>query len=68
MAEPPIDLTLERLNRLERLVTERFDAIDKRFDTLGSSLGKMVTRTEDSNRMSDIDRRLRALEERQPTP
>jgi hypothetical protein len=94
MAEPPIELTLERLNRLERLVTERLDAIDKPFDTLESSLGKMVygarghdqrlesivrrldhlfeqtvrARTEDSSRMSDIDRRLRALEERQPRP
>ena len=50
MAEPPIDITLERLARLEKLVKERFDAIatrfdatDKRLDGIESSLGKMVT-------------------------
>jgi hypothetical protein len=93
MAESPMDLTLERLNRLEKLVKERFDSMDKRFDTIESSLGKMVTvleahdqrlegivvrldrlieqtvraRTEDTARMADIERRLAALEERQPS-
>lgn len=91
MAEPPIDLTLERLTRLESLVKQRFDASDKRLDTIETSLGKMVTvleahdqrldgivgrldrlleqtiraRTEDTAQMSDIERRLGELEERQ---
>lgn len=92
MAEPPIEITLERLARLERLVKERFDATDKRLDSIETSMGKMVTvleahdqrlegivarldrlidqtvraRTDDTARMSDIERRLSALEERQP--
>jgi predicted nucleic acid-binding Zn-ribbon protein len=99
MAQPPIDITLDRLARLEKLVKDRFDAVDKRFDAndkrfdgIESSLGKMVTvleahdqrlegivvrldrlieqtiraRTEDTTRMSDIERWLQALEERQP--
>lgn len=98
MAEPPIDLTLQRLNRLESAVMKRFDAndqrfdqVDKRLDQIETSIGKMVTvleahderlegvvhrldrlleqavraRTEDNARMSDIERRLNALEERQ---
>jgi hypothetical protein len=43
MAEPPIDITLERLTRLEKLVKERFDATDQRLDGIESSSGKMVT-------------------------
>lgn len=92
MAEPPIDLTLERLARLENLLKQRFDASDKRLDSIETSLGKMVTvleahderlegivvrldrlieqtvraRTEDTTRMSDIERRLQTLEDRQP--
>jgi hypothetical protein len=91
MADSPIDLTLERLNRLERLVTDRFDQVDKRLDSVETAIGKMVTvleahderlegivarldrlidqtvraRTEDTNRMADVERRLKALEERQ---
>jgi hypothetical protein len=99
MAEPPIDLTLERLTRLENTMKQRFDVIDRRFDAIDgrldsieTSIGKMVTvleahdqrlegvvvrldrlveqairaRTEDKTRMSDIEKRLQALEERQP--
>jgi hypothetical protein len=43
MAEPPLDLTLDRLHRLEQLVKERFDAADQRLDRIESSMGKMVT-------------------------
>jgi hypothetical protein len=99
MSDTPIDITLERLARLEKLVNERFDAMSERFDKMDGRLdqiegaiGKMVTvleahderlelvvrrldrlieqsvraRTEDTSKMSDIERRLRALEERRP--
>jgi hypothetical protein len=39
----PIGITLERINRLERLIQGRFDAVDKRLDSVESVLGKMVT-------------------------
>ena len=43
MADSPVDLTLERLNRLESIVEKRFDEMASRFDGLESALGKMVT-------------------------
>ena len=42
----PIDLTLERLTRLETkldALTGRFDGVDKRLDGMESALGKIVT-------------------------
>jgi hypothetical protein len=93
MAEHPMDLTLERLSRLERLVTQRFDETDKRLGSIETAIGKMVSvleahderlelivrrldrlmeqtvraRTDDATRMSEIEQRLRVLEDRQPT-
>jgi hypothetical protein len=52
----PIDLTLERVNRLERLIKEHFDAVERRFDALDHRL----------DRMASIEQRLEALEERRP--
>jgi hypothetical protein len=71
MAEPPIEITLERLARLEKLVKERFDATDQRLEGIVVRLDRLIeqtvrARTEDTARMSDIQRRLAALEERQP--
>lgn len=66
MAEPPIDLTLERLARLENLVTQRFDASDQRLETIEASLGKMVTVLEAHDQrlegISAVDRRGVVLE------
>jgi hypothetical protein len=75
VTEPPIDLTLERLARLEKLVKERFDASDTRLDSIESSLGKIVTVLEaHDQRLEGIVARLdrlvehgvEALEDRQP--
>jgi hypothetical protein len=90
----PIDLTLERLTRLEALVTAFRADVDRRFDGVESALGKMVNvleahdqrlelivgrldrlmdqtiraRTEDAERMDDLNRRLEQLEHRDDSP
>ena len=43
MADTPIDITLERLNRLEQLIEKRFEEMGSRIDSLESALGKIVT-------------------------
>jgi len=62
MAEQPIDLTLERLNRLEQLIVERFESVDRRFESIESAVGKMVTVLEaHDQRLEHIVQRLDKL-------